>query len=46
MGNLQGMGWGNDNFKYYFKIQAVKSKYINSIKTKKIHKRKNNKIKA
>lgn len=43
MGNLQGMGWGNDNFKYYFKIQAVKSKYINSIKTKKFTKEKTTK---
>lgn len=34
------MGWGNDNFKYYFKIQAVKPKYINSIKQKTFHKRK------
>lgn len=39
------MGWGNDNFKYYHKIQAVKSKYINGIKPKTFHKRKNNKIK-
>lgn len=34
MGELQEMGWGNDNFIYYFKIQAVKSKYINSINQK------------